>query len=357
MVVTDAPILGRLYSGPVGNVGKLRRPLENGAPRFGIFDEPVGPIRPGDFTARSPLGGPAGWLTRRFGFKHFQFMGAVSPELFVGCALVWTGYLANTFVYVFEPGSRRMLRRGFESLGARGFRYNPDPDAGVSRFEKAGASVEMGAVAAGGRKRLAVRMGDLEIDLAFADGPPYEPMRICTRTGAEGWTYAQKVAGVAAEGRVRCEWGEFDLARLGACAHHDFTAGHLRRETFWLWSCLSGRGADGSRLGLNVSCGVNETSYSESCAWHDGRRIELAGVDFDFERDDLMKPWKVRSADRRLDLDFTPLGRYATRRNLIVAATDFQQIFGRFDGTLPGRDGPLEVRDLHGFSERQWVRW
>ncbi len=336
-----------------------RTPLiVKGCPRFGLFDEPVGPISPGDFVPRNPMGGRAGLLSRRFGFKHFQFMGAVSPDLFAACAMVWTGLVASAFLYVFDPSSRRMIRHDFEALLGRGFEYNPDPDDGVSRLEKGGNRIEMRAVAATGRKRLVVQLRDgLEIDLAFEDAPPFEPMRICTQTGATGWTYAQKVAGVPAEGRVRCAWGDFDLSALSAHAHHDFTAGYLRHETWWHWACLSGVAPDGARVGLNLSCGVNETSFTENCVWHEGRLIKVDGAAFHFDPDDLMRPWEVRSSDGKVALNFTPFGRFATRRNLLVLATNFNQLFGRFEGILPSGNGPIEVHDLLGFTERQFVRW
>jgi hypothetical protein len=332
--------------------------IVKGRPRFGIFDEPVGPIRPDDFVPRNPMGGRAGFFARRFGFKHFQFMGAVSPELFAACAMAWTGLVANAFLYVFDPAGRRMIRHDLEAPLGRGYRYNPDPDDGASHLEKGGTRIEMRADAARGEKRLLVQRRDgLEIDLSFRDAPPFEPMRICTQTGAAGWTYAQKVAGVPARGRVRCAWGDFDLAAQGAHAHHDFTAGYLRHETWWHWACLSGLAADGARIGLNLSCGVNETSFTENCVWHDGKLIKVDGATFDFDPDDLMQRWAVRSPDGRVALDFTPIGRFSTRRNFLVVAANFHQLFGRFDGVLPGASGPVEVRELLGFTERQYVRW
>ncbi len=332
--------------------------LENGRPRYGIFDAPVGPIRQRDYRPRTPMGRPAGPLARRLGFRHFQFLGAVSPTLFVACGTVRTALFANAFVYVFDPNTGRMQRAEFETPLAIGFTYNPDPDDGVARFKKGSNLVEIHANRSDGSKRLRVRLKDgLAIDLGFHDAPPFEPMRICTRTGPAGWAYAQKVAGVPADGHVECAWGRFDLAEIGAHAHHDFTVGFLRRETWWHWACLSGTTRDGARVGLNLSCGTNETTYSENCVWHDDRRIPVSGTAFEFDEDDLMRPWRVRSTDGSVDLAFTPLGSYVTRRNLFVAAASFHQIFGRFEGTIPGRDGPIKVADVYGFTERQYTKW
>ena len=163
-----------------------------GRPAFGFHADPIGPIERDAYQPRTPMGEPAGWWRRRFGFKHFQYMGAVSDELILGCAIADTGLLVNVFAYLFDPRDGRMQKRGWETFLGRGFQYNPDPDAGTSRFESKHGVVTMSAEGhAGGAqtKRLQVEIASgLSIDLAFEDGPPYEPMRVCTQTGATGWT-------------------------------------------------------------------------------------------------------------------------------------------------------------------------
>jgi len=334
----------------------------HGRPPFGILSEPVGPIERNVFELRKPTGGRAGWWSRRFGFKHFQYIGAVSDDLFVGCAIADAGLVVNVFAYMFDPHTRRMQKHGWESPLGRGFSYNPDPDCGVSRLSSRQGSVTMKAERApdgdAQTKTLQVELGsDLFIDLSFEDGSPFEPMRICTQTGACGWTYAQKVAGVPARGSIRGRLGEFDLQEIGAFAHHDFTAGYLRPETSWHWACLSGVTAGGESLGLNVSCGVNETAFTENCIWCDGRLLKVDTVFFDFDDDDLNQPWKITSHDGNVDLRFTPLGAYRSERNAWIAAVSFHQLFGRFDGVLRCEGRDVAIEGMHGFAERQYLKW
>jgi hypothetical protein len=334
----------------------------NGRPPFGILSEPVGSLERNTFELRNPMGGKANWLSRKLGFKHFQYMGAVSDDLYVGCAIADTGLVTNVFAYIFDPNSGRMQKRGWQAFRGKGFTYNADPDNGESRFHSSQGSVVMKARrdAAGGQqiKTLQVDFNDdLQIDLNFEDGMPYEPMRICTQTGASGWTYAQKVAGVPATGTVIGELGEFDLAELNAFAHHDFTAGYLRRETYWHWACLSGIANSGEALGLNLSCGVNETSFTENCIWCNGELVKVDTVLFEFDPDDLDQPWHISSYDKRVDLTFTPLGAYRAHQNALIAATDFHQLFGRFDGVVRTPHKEIPVVSMHGFAERQYAKW
>lgn len=333
-----------------------------GRPPFGILNEPVGPLERGAFELRNPMGGKASWLARKLGFKHFQYMGAVSDDLYVGCAIADTGLVTNVFAYIFDPRSGRLQKRGWQTLRGNGFSYNPDPDNGESRFDSDQGSVVMtarrDAFSGQQTKTLLADFKDgLQIDLSFEDGLPYEPMRICTQTGATGWTYAQKVAGVPATGTVTGELGQFDLSKINAFAHHDFTAGYLRRDTYWHWACFSGIANSGEALGLNLSCGVNETSFTENCIWCNGKLVKVDTVLFEFDPDDLHKPWRISSYDQKIDLTFTPLGEYCAHQNVFIAATDFHQLFGHFDGVVRTAEKDIQIASMHGFAERQYAKW
>lgn len=65
------------------------------------------------------------------------------------------------------------------------------------------------------------------------------------------------------KGTIDCEFGRFDVENC--LGHTDYSAGYMRPETWWNWAFVSGS-VDGKAIWSNVSCGVNETSYSENCA-------------------------------------------------------------------------------------------
>jgi hypothetical protein len=224
--------------------------------------------------------------------------------------------------------------------------------AGAARFA-------MTAEAAPRARRLVVDAGPISIDARFdEERPPMEPLRICTRAGATGWVYARKTAGLGMSGRVRCAGTEYDLGTLDMYGHHDWSAGFMRRETFWNWGCLAGRTADGRIAGLNVSCGVNETSFTENCFWLDGRLHKVDTVAFEYDQRNLLRPWRLRSADGRVDLAFAPEDMHVERVNALVLASNFHQLIGRFTGTLTTEKGErVEVRELLGFCEDHYAKW
>lgn len=327
----------------------------NGQPHYGIFPGAPGRVNWRDFDFRSPMGRRLGALAKWRRFHQFQYFGLVSEELIGGCALADISLLTAGFVYLFHPPSGRMIERQFKRPLGLGSAFSERPNDGVCEL-RSGANL-LRLDNAGPDKRLLVELDDgTRIEASFSE-TGFQPMCICTPTAVNGWVYAQKVAGVRCNGSVRSELGDFDLQALNAFAHHDWSAGYMRPETHWNWACLSGEAA-GLRVGLNLSCGVNETSFSENCYWLDDELLPVAGVHFQFDRDDPLQPWRILSGDGQVELEFQGYGLHRERLDLGLLASNFKQVFGRFRGILrpPGR-AAVAIDNLWGFVEDQYVKW
>lgn len=329
----------------------------DGEVRFGIFPTPIESINFRDYRLLSPLGRPASWWRRRFGFNQFTFLGALSEELVLGCALADIKYAGTAFVYLYRPATGVVLERSIQIPLARGVRFDQRPEDGCASYVGSGVSIEMSATP--GARRLHAELPELSIDAHFDElHPLHQPLRICTRSGAAGWTFARKTAGMKVSGAVR--WGaeRFDLAALDALGHCDWTAGFMERETFWNWGCLAGRARDGRVVGLNVCCGVNDTGFTENCFWIDGVLHKIDTVNFDYDRHDLMKPWRLRSADGRLALEVEPQARHSENINAWLVASNFNQLIGRYRGQLrTGGDETVELDGVLGYAESHYAKW
>lgn len=333
---------------------------EGGNARLGVFSSPVREINAGDFDLRTPMGSRRGALARRLALNRFQFLGGVSEQLLFGCAIVDIGYVAQAFLYLYEPPTKRFTEWSLRSPLALGCRMDLRPEDGSATYRRGNDRFAMTASESPRRRHLWVRLAaGVEVDATFdEEAPAIEPMRIATRAGATGFVYARKTAATPVSGTIACEGRRFDLAALGVLGHHDWSAGFMRRETFWNWGCLAGRLTDGRTLGMNVSCGVNETSFRESCFWLDGRLHTTGSVAFDYDRRDLMSPWRMRDDEGRLDVAFVPEGSHAEKTNALVVATNFHQLFGRYHGRLRTREGEtVEVDGLLGYAEEHYAKW
>jgi hypothetical protein len=330
--------------------------IENGQPRLGQFADTLGVLNVDAFRYLNPFGKAYGPMARHFHYKRFQYFGGMSERLVFGCALADIRYLGAGFVYVYDFERKALFARSFRTPLGLGLNLSASPLMGSSTLRQGGASLAMHYENAPRRKILRVDIGTtLSIDATMAE-PAFEPMSICTRTAYPGWVYANKTAGLALQGELQFQGERFDLQALQACGHHDFSCGYMRRETFWNWACFSGF-AGGKCLGLNLSCGVNETSYTENCLWVDGRLIKVNLTRFDFDRGNVLAPWRVCSDDGLVDLCFTPQGMHQERLNAGFLASNFKQVFGHFSGRLALPDGTITVSGLPGFVEDQYAKW
>ena len=332
---------------------------EQGKPTFGVFDQSIEEVNLQQYVHRTPMGKRAGPWSSWVGFKQFQYFGVISDQLMFGCALAHLRHTAVAFAYVYEPDRGMVVERSVQAPFGVGASLNRSPIEGQSKFNFLGLNVQLGYEREPRKKSIRLKMGDrLHVDASFDETQAgFEPMSLCTRIGRNGWVYAHKVAGVPVEGQIRVEGREFSLGEIGAFAHHDFSAGYMRRETFWNWACLSGRTQKGVDVGLNVSCGVNETSFSENCLWIDGRLVPVGLCRFDYEWDEPLRPWRISTHDRAVDLLFTPKGQHKERLQLAFAASDFKQVFGVCEGVIRDGDREHRIEKIHGFVEDQYAKW
>lgn len=330
----------------------------HGQVHYGRFIHSLTQVNGRDARYLTPMGRPAGRLSRRFAYKQFQYYGLVSSRFMMGCALADTAWLGVAFVYLYDTASGQLHEWSWKAPLARHLSLNDSPRHGSSRFSQGSTCLEMhyNDTPQGLEKRLEIEMPELVVSACVLEPCDFEPMSLCTRSGVNGFTYANKVAGLKATGTLRHHGETHELAALDCYGHHDFTAGYVKRTTWWNWACSSASVA-GHSLGFNLSAGVNETGLRENCLWLDGRLIPLGGIHFDYDRERLMSPWRLRDNNGHLDLCFTPTGEHAETLNAAVFASNFHQLFGHFDGHIQVDNHTLTLTAVPGFTEEQYVKW
>lgn len=340
----------------------------HGKPYLGRFNKPVHEINVKDADYRTPLNKKASKWAKHFHFKKFQYFGGIGDDLIFGCALADTAYIGAVFVYVYRISDKKMLTWQFKRPLSCKLSLTNRPDNGVSSFTSKNKKIHMRYQLNSlgeRRKTLDIDFGsELKLQAEMIETPEYETMSLCTPCSINGWVYAQKTAALPVIGEIHCEFGTMNLKELNTHGHHDFSAGYMRRETFWNWACLSGslksqkKNTPAIPIGLNVSWGVNETGYSENCFWLDNVIHPLPLVQFKFDRDDEHSTWRIKSVNQQIDLSFTPEGMHKEHVNAYFMASNFKQIFGRFHGYLITETGKrYDIENLYGFVEDHYSKW
>lgn len=70
-----------------------------------------------------------------------------------------------------------------------------------------------------------------------------------------------------------------------------------------------------------------------------------------------LSPWRIRSADGRLDVVFTPQGGKPENVSLMLAEMHYTQWFGHYDGALRHDDQTWVVENVPGVCERMDARF
>lgn len=330
---------------------------EKGQPNLGHLQKPLTDANYADFAWRTAMGYPIPRFRRRLKCNQFQFVGLVSPDLIVGCAIVNLRLLANAFFYVYLPQTKQLREWSWLTPFAVGCHTPTQPDASCFRFRKGRNQVIMDASPE--TRSLTVHTKDgVHLHAHFHHPTGFEPVRVCTRAGYNGWVYTQKANALPATGTLQLDGHTFELEKHDVRAGYDWTIGFMRRHTFWNWASCSATLPDGSAFGFNLAAGVNETSYTENALWHEHQRVTLPPIQFHFDREQPIQPWLLTSGDGGFEATFTPQGLRRERIEAIILASNFRQVFGTFEGRFRNAAGVEHVfGPCYGFCEDHYARW
>jgi hypothetical protein len=330
----------------------------DGQPTYGVFPKSVGTINHMDFDLRNTMDKRLGALAKRFKFNQFQFIGFTSPELIVGIAIVDLKIASNCFVYAYQPETKKFEEFSFIQPFANKTHIDLKPNNGIARFEKSGNKVVIKATATPRLRSVQVDLkSGFKLDAVIDESASFNPLAVCTRAGYNGWVFTQKTTALICNGTVNWGTEEFDLEALGALASVDWSAGYMRRETSWNWGSLSCRLPDGRRLGFNLAAGVNETGFTENGLWLDGTLHKIDMVDFQFNRNQPEHAWTMRSNDGIINLHFEPAGQRKEKLNMVIAASNFTQHFGRYYGDILLNGEVIHLKGVWGFAEDHYAKW
>jgi len=325
---------------------------DTGRVSFGVFDAPVDEINYKDYPLTSPMGFKWPGLLNGLKFNQFVFFGLAGPDVMAGLAVVDLKYLANTFLYVYDrkQGTVIEVNKTIVPFSRKIF-INPTPETLSCGFSLRGLSVSMQD------NKISAQSKDINLDVTL-DLRDTAPLRVCTRAGYKGWTFTRKTSPIRLTGTVSSKDKQFELSSPAHMGLMDWTAGFMRRETFWNWAAIASTLPDGRSLGLNLSCGVNETSFTENAFWVDGRMTKVSTVLLAFDPDNFYAPWTITSQDGKINLTFKAGRHRAENINAGIVATKFNQMMGVFNGALTTDDGEtITITDCPGWTEDHYAKW
>ena len=295
--------------------------------------------------------------------KRWDYYGVTTPDFFFSATLALLGYAGMVFVYVVDFASGEMREETLLVPLGRGIHLARNSDRGDSSFDNGRVRVAFRLEENARRVQVdwpAFNRGEgIAADFALHCPPDHESMVIVIPIGTRRFYYNRKSNCLPAEGWVSRGDRRFELRPNDSLGNLDWGRGVWEYRSFWIWASASAFLENGQTLGLNMGCGFGDTSAATENAFVlEGRIHKLEEVAFEYDSSDFMHPWRMKSSDGRLDLEFVPFTERVARSNLLLIFSEVNQLFGRYSGTLVTDDGEaLHLRDVIGFAEEHRARW
>ena len=317
---------------------------------FGIIEKPIHVVNYMDYILETPMGFRVSRITKSLRFNQFNFIGIMGPDIMAGLAVVDLNMVGNGFFYIYDRKNKTLVEtKKIAPPFCASIKTNPSNMD--SRFSFGGLQISFQG------NKIKARGKDISLD-AELDLNGLNPLRLCTRAGYRGWVYTEKTTPVSISGTMTCKGKSWNLSSPENLALVDWSAGFMRRNTFWNWAAIAATLPCGRCFGLNLASGVNETGFTENAVWIDNTMVKVDTVNFIFDPDDLMKPWKITSYDKKINLEFLPENKRDEKTNALILASRFTQLMGCYSGTITTDLGEtIVIPSLPGYAEDHYAKW
>jgi len=309
--------------------------LHAGAGRVADYGRYAGRI---DDLSTAAWDGSRGWFSpRRLQRKGWMYFGAFTSRFMIGYAVADAGLMATAFVYVYDRETQKLTEHkatvpfGFPAA------FAPSPEA---HWSLRSGGKHWDARLAGNGWDVHFKAPGLKLAMKFRD--PGEGMTAIASSPGRPFHHTWKICAMPLQIALELDGTRVTEAASGTL---DFTLGYPPRHTDWNWASLDGVTEDGTRIGINLV--AHFMNGQENALWLGDRLLPLAQAVFQYDPARLLQPWRVRTADGVLDVEFTPEGERRENISVGILASRFTQPFGRFRGTLRTANG---VKKIEGFG-------
>ncbi|HEU0029398.1 MAG TPA: DUF2804 domain-containing protein [Kofleriaceae bacterium] len=339
------------------------------APQIAAWDQPLADPNLQDAQITHTLGALANVpvlgrveaaYRQKFRLKSWQYMTAVSDELFVAFVVGTAGFASNGFVYAVELATGKVHQRFAITPLTVGTRVAPSSVEGQHRFQARGLGVTIDNRARSFTAKLdATTIDDTRLvgELELASRPRDEHLALCVPLPGGRWNYTHKFASFAVTGHVTIGGRRFAFAPERAFGTMDFTKMYALRHAVWRWVALCGRSRQGALIGLNMVDPTPDAPVSENAAWIDGKREPLAAVRLSLDAPDLAdSAWRVEA--RSVDLRMQAIAHVEQKLDLPLVKQKLRHVVGSFSGHVRTRTGHVhDLESVVGIAEDYDTWW
>ncbi|MBI2058538.1 MAG: DUF2804 domain-containing protein [Nitrospirae bacterium] len=294
---------------------------------------------------------------QRLRLKEWDYLGIFDGDQFITVMIAHLGYLAIGAIQVLDLKSKqKVVERMAPSPLGFGCLMAKSSEMGTSRLHLPGHLVQFEHSPIG--REIRGRWPGVDVEL-HADPLPrgHDSIVMHTPIGDRGYYYNHKTSGLRVTGSIHLKGKSIHLGKA-ALATLDWGRGVWERITFWNWATACGYLGDGRSIRLNLGCGFGDLSAAtENCFLVDGKIVKLGNVTFEYDVENLERPWRMQGDDGSLDLQLQPLYLNTKKTHLGFAWSRLHQVFGEFNGTVRHGKQTIRIKGLRGWAEEHRAHW
>jgi len=284
--------------------------------------------------------------------KSWQYMTAVTDDLFIAFVVGTAGFASNGFVYAAELPSGRVHKRFAITPLMVGTQLAPSSTAGGHRFRTRGLSVSIDNRGRSFNARVDANTEDggrLAADLSFTSGTNDDHLAVCVPLPEGRWNYTHKFGAFGVTGHVTIAGRRIDFAPGRSFGTMDFTKMYALRHAVWRWIAVCGRTRAGRVVGLNLVDPTPNAPISENAAWIDGKRVALTNVEID--------PGMAAARANGVDLSIRAVAGVDQRLNIPLVRHRLSHVISAFSGRVVAGGETHELENVVGIAEDYDTWW
>jgi len=139
----------------------------------------------------------------------------------------------------------------------------------------------------------------------------------------------------------------------------DYGRGVWPRESSWNWGMASGN-QNNDVIGLNFGGKwTDHTGSTENAVFINGDITKISeDVEFIYDKADYMKPWKIQSASKDVQLEFIPFFERTAISDVVLVKSEVHQMVGHYYGKIKlSHEKTLHIDGLLGCIEDHFAKW
>jgi hypothetical protein len=284
--------------------------------------------------------------------KSWQYMTAVTDDLFIAFVVGTAGFASNGFVYAAELPSGRVYKKFAITPLMVGARLAPSSTAGSHRFRTRGllVSIENRGRSFGAEIRARTEAGGtLSADLVFDSAERDEHLAVCVPLPGGRWNYTHKFAAFNVSGNASVDGRRIDFAPGRSFGTIDFTKMYALRHAVWRWIAACGRTREGRVLGINLVDPTPSAPISENAAWLDCKRYALDDV--------YIEPDMAHARAGGVELAMREVAAVEQRLDVPLVRHRLRHVVGSFNGRVTVGGATHELDSIVGIAEDYDTWW